>query len=144
MADEIDVLLKKADLENFLNSFQTLGATKVSHFQDVDSEMMKEMGLKPLEIKRLNRIFETQFCKGAQDKILDSDTDHQEEPPHHLMNEAGPSGIQTTQLQPNLSTRVSSKAGPKQSGILIMYKRAYYFNISSGVYLGYIFNGVIH
>jgi len=53
-------LLQKADLQEFVGSFLTLGCTKVSHFVDVDNEMMKNIGMKDLQIKRLNRIFQEQ------------------------------------------------------------------------------------
>jgi len=63
MADghEICVLLEKADLQQFLSSFLTLGATKISHFVDVDEQMMSGMGMTQLQIKRLSRIFRSTY-----------------------------------------------------------------------------------
>ena len=55
--DGIHVLLEKADLQQYCDSFIHLGAKKVSHFVDVDIDMMTTIGLTPLEIKRLNGVF---------------------------------------------------------------------------------------
>ena len=49
--DGINVLLEKADLQQFLGSFLGLGATKASHFVDIDNEMTANIGLIELQMK---------------------------------------------------------------------------------------------
>ena len=59
--DGINVLLEKADLQQFLGSFLGLGATKASHFVDIHNEMMANIGLTQLQMKRLNCLFNASF-----------------------------------------------------------------------------------
>lgn len=46
MDREIDYLLTKADLANYIDSFQQISVAKVKHFLDVDDETLeKDIGL---------------------------------------------------------------------------------------------------
>ena len=117
--DGINVLLEKADLQEFVGSFLTLGCTKVSHVVDVDNEMMKNIGMKDLQIKGLNRIFQEQNRTPPPEN-----PDRLEAGQSHSVNElpvAGP--YDSNETQPLASIKMSKKIGPKQSGIL---KRACY------------------
>ncbi|XP_068713809.1 phosphatidylinositol 4-phosphate 5-kinase-like [Montipora foliosa] len=108
--DGINVLLQKADLQEFVGSFLTLGCTKVSHFVDVDNEMMKNIGMKDLQIKRLNRIFQEQKRTPPPEN-----PDRLEAGQSHSVNElpvAGPDDSNETQP---LASKMSKKVGPKQS-----------------------------
>lgn len=112
MADEdgIQSLLEKADLQEFLDSFIKLGATKISHFVDIDKEMMGNMGLTPLQMKRLDRIFNVLVNKVPSDS---SDHSKPRQSYSGFIDQAGPSGIN---LNPLYHTPAARKDG-KQTGV---------------------------
>ena len=56
---------KKQILSIFTDAIIDLGASKIMHFVDMDNKMLAEIGLIPLQIKRLTRIFNENMVKGV-------------------------------------------------------------------------------
>ena len=107
--DGIQILLEKADLRDFLDSFIKLGTDKVSHYVDCDKEMMTGIGLTPLQIKRLDRIFGTHFSNTHEccgNSIPGRNCS--------VLVQEGPSGIN---LNPSHTDKPRNKEG-KQTGLL--------------------------